>query len=154
MPQLVKGGKYAFGWTRAGEAGRIRIPPEVMTEYSLKNSHKMIVLAGSRTSGGFGLASTESIKSSALKAVLAVHPELAEFRIPVGKVIMHGNRPFCWVELQDGSVTLSPQTLARYGVRVGDKLLVIRGSGLAPGFAVRGPIVAEALNHPELKLFE
>jgi hypothetical protein len=43
--------------------------------------------------------------------------------------------------------------LKLYGIEPGDDLLVIRGSGLALGFAVRGPIVEEARNHPELERF-
>jgi hypothetical protein len=33
MPQLVKGGKHTFGWSRVGKTGRIIIPPEALTEY-------------------------------------------------------------------------------------------------------------------------
>lgn len=38
MPQLVKGGKHVFGWSRVGDTGRIIIPPEAMEEYHLKDS--------------------------------------------------------------------------------------------------------------------
>ena len=151
MPQLVKGGKHAFGWSRVRASGRIMIPPEAITEYHLQESDKLIVMPGSRTSGGFGLGSRESVKKSPIGTVLHAHPELAECRVPEGEVIEHGGKPFCWVELGNGGITVPPATLACYGIRIGARLLVIRGSGLAVGFAVRGPIVEEAWKHPVLE---
>ena len=31
MPQLVKGGKHVFGWSKVGNNGVIKIPPEVIS---------------------------------------------------------------------------------------------------------------------------
>jgi len=50
MPQLVKGGKYTFGWSRVGDTGRIVIPAEAVEEYRLKESEKLILVPGSKTS--------------------------------------------------------------------------------------------------------
>ncbi|MBN1218487.1 MAG: hypothetical protein JXM69_06155 [Anaerolineae bacterium] len=154
MPQLVKGGKHTFGWARVGDTGRIIIPPAALAEYHLQETEKLILVPGSRTSGGFGLGSPESVKKSPLGAVLDAHLGLREFQSPEGEVIKHNGKPYSWVELRHGGVTISPETLKKYGVGIGAKLLVIRGSGLAVGFAVRGPIVAEAKKHPELEVFE
>jgi bifunctional DNA-binding transcriptional regulator/antitoxin component of YhaV-PrlF toxin-antitoxin module len=154
MPQLVKGGKYAFGWSRVGEQGRVVIPPEAVEEYHLKESEKLIVMPGSRTSGGFGLAPPESLSRSPLRAVLDDCSARGIFQKPAGEIIQRKGKAYCWVELRDGGVSIPPAALAKYGIRIGDRLLVIRGSGLAVGFAVRGPIVAEAEKHRELKVFE
>jgi bifunctional DNA-binding transcriptional regulator/antitoxin component of YhaV-PrlF toxin-antitoxin module len=154
MPQLVKGGKHTFGWSRVGETGRIIIPPEAMEEYGLQESERLILVPGSRTSGGFGLASPEALARSPLGAVVELRPELTEFRALEGEVIEYQGKPYCWVRVRDGGVAVPPGTLERYGVRTGDELLVIRGSGLGLGFAVRGPIVEEAKGHPELEIFE
>jgi bifunctional DNA-binding transcriptional regulator/antitoxin component of YhaV-PrlF toxin-antitoxin module len=150
MPQLVKGGKYVFGWSRVGDHGRIVIPPEALEEYGLVESEKLILIPGSRTSGGFGLASQESQRNSPLRTVAEINLNM---EIPQGEVVEYRGKPYCRVELSNGSITVPPGTLERYGVGCGDRLLVIRGSGLAVGFAVRGPIVAEARGHPELKVF-
>ena len=48
-----------------------------------------------------------------------------------------------------GRVTLPPGL----DVQPGDRLLVVRGSGYAPIFLVRGPIYDKALQHPELPVF-
>jgi hypothetical protein len=152
--QLVKGGKHTFGWSVVAGPGTIVIPPEAVTEYAFAEGQKLIVVPGSRTSGGFGLASPKSVGRSILGVVLEENPELKEFHIPEGQVVEHQGRPYCWVQLRRGAVRLAPQTLACYGIRNGDRLLVIRGSGLALGFAVRGPIVREAEKHTELPVSE
>jgi bifunctional DNA-binding transcriptional regulator/antitoxin component of YhaV-PrlF toxin-antitoxin module len=154
VPQLVKGGKHTFGWSLVGDTGRIIIPPQALKEYQLKEFEKYLLVPGSRTSGGFGLGSQESLKRSPLIAVTDAHPELGEYRVPRGDVIEYEGKPFCWVELCNESIEVPPRTLERYGIRIGDKLLVVRGSGLAIGFAVRGPIVEEAKKHRNLKVFE
>jgi bifunctional DNA-binding transcriptional regulator/antitoxin component of YhaV-PrlF toxin-antitoxin module len=153
MPQLVRGGKHAFGWSRVGDAGRIVAPPEALAEYGLVEGQKLIVMPGSRTSGGFGLASCTSLRGTPLAAVLDARPELAGFRLAEGAVVEFAGRPYCWVALEGGGITLPSETGDRYGIAIGDRLLVIRGSGRALGFAVRGPIVAEAERHPELEVF-
>jgi hypothetical protein len=160
--QLVKGGKHTFGWAAVSNPGIIAIPPEAIAEYALAEGQKLIVVPGSRTSGGFGLASRKAIRKasrnsaggSILGAVLEEYPALGEFRIPEGQVVEYKGRPYCWVRLRRGVIRLAPQTLACYGIRIGDKLLVIRGSGVALGFAVRGPIVQEAEKHRELPVCE
>jgi bifunctional DNA-binding transcriptional regulator/antitoxin component of YhaV-PrlF toxin-antitoxin module len=154
MPQLVKRGKHVFGWSLVGDTGRIMVPHEALDEYRFEPSEKLIAMPGSQRSGGFGLGSRESVSNSPLGGVLEVRPELGEFRIPEGEAVECEAKQYCWVQLRDREITIPPETLRGYGVRPGDRLLAIRGSGLAIGFAVRGPIVAEATRHPELVVFE
>jgi hypothetical protein len=130
------------------------VPPQALEEYQLKEFERFLLIPGSRTSGGFGLGSQKSSRRSPLAVVTDVHPELGEYRVPRGEIIEHEGKPFCWVELCNGSIEVPPSTLERYGIRIGDKLLVIRGSGLAIGFAVRGPIMVEAKKHCNLTVFE
>jgi len=153
MPQLVKGGKYTYGWSRVGKGGKITIPPEALYEYHLEEVKKLIVLPGSRTSGGFCLLSRDALKKSILGNILTQYPELDEFKMPKGEGWHHAGKTYCWVELQNESIEMSLETLDVYGVREGEKLLVIRGSGLGIGFAVRGPIVESAEEYPELEIF-
>lgn len=152
--QLVKGGKHTFGWSAVIHPGTIAIPAEAVAEYGLSEGDRLIVVPGSRTSGGFGLSMPKSVGRSILGGVLEEHPELGNFRVLEGEVVEHRGRSYCWVQLLRGAVRLSAQTMARYGIRIGDRLLVIRGSGLAVGFAVRGPIVQEARYHGKLPVCE
>jgi hypothetical protein len=153
MPQLVRGGKHAYGWSHVSQTGRIPLPPDALRDYSLADAMRLLVVPGSRTSGGFGLGSFTSIRTSPLGSVADAQPELAAFSVPEAEPIDHRGKPYCWVELRHGEIQLPPPTLKRYGIEPGDDLLVIRGSFLALGFAVRGPIVEEARNHPELERF-
>jgi bifunctional DNA-binding transcriptional regulator/antitoxin component of YhaV-PrlF toxin-antitoxin module len=153
MPQLVKGGKYAFGWSRVGDNGRVDIPPEALAEYGFNELDKLILLPGSRTSGGFGLASQSALFESPLGAIAEIYPRLWSFQTSEGEVVEYKEKPYCWVALKEGCILVPPGTLEQYGIKIGDKLLVIRGSGRALGFAVRGPIVEEAKRHGELEVF-
>jgi len=45
MPQLVKGGKYIFGWSCVHPDGRIMSPPEAREEYCFEPGGKLIVMS-------------------------------------------------------------------------------------------------------------
>ena len=154
MPQLVKGGKNVFGWSIVSKNGDIKIPEEVLEEYRLNPSDKVIIMSGSKTSGGFGIVKYEKLIHSPLSTVLDSNPTLSNFKLTNGEPIKHGNRFFCWTEiLKDGKINLPITTLKIYGVKPGDSVLSARGSGLGVGFIVRGPIIEEAKKHSELKIF-
>jgi hypothetical protein len=66
MPQLSKGGKYVFGWSRVREDGGTPIPDEITREYHLKPDEKVILMLGSKTSEGFSVAKKSSLEQSVL----------------------------------------------------------------------------------------
>ena len=126
MPQLAKGGKWAFGWVVVGKRRNITIPPEAYHEYGFQTGDEVIFLRGSKRSGGFSIGRVAKI------------PPLFEKRILArGRVA------------RQGRVILPPET----GVQPGDRLLAVRGSGLALGLSAQGPIYELALKHPELEVF-
>lgn len=129
MPQLVKGGKWVFGWTVVNSAGEVRIPPEAYAEYGFQPGEQVILLRGSRRSGGVGVAQRET---------------LARSRVPLPKRA-----------LGEGMIDKNKRVIfpPQAGFQEGERLLVVRGSGLALGFVQRGPIYEEALRHPEIEVF-
>ncbi len=128
MPQLVKGGKWVFGWVSVGPQGALRIPPEAWAEYGFRAGEEAAFLPGSRTSGGFGLSTPR---------LLAQAAEPLQLRsLALG-----------WIG-ENGRIVV-PEAV---GVQPGSHLLVVRGSGRALGFVARGPIYEEALRHPELEI--
>jgi bifunctional DNA-binding transcriptional regulator/antitoxin component of YhaV-PrlF toxin-antitoxin module len=154
MPQLVKGGKFVYGLSRIGPQGTIVIPPQAMKEYGYAVGDNVIVMSGSRTSGGFGLTQKRLLEKSELKALAEGLPGLMDFRIPKAETIENQGRRFCWTVIKDGGcVNIPLKTLADYGLKPGNTLAVGRGSYLSIAFIARGPILAEALKHPELELF-
>lgn len=154
MPQLVKGGKYMFAWTRVGNDGRIVVPPEALAGYRLEEGENLVLRYASRTSRGFVLGSPRRLERTVLGIVLKDCPQLGGFLIPEGEIIEYKGRPYAWACLRGGAISVPPRTLERFGVHIGDRLAVIRGSGLAVSFIVQGPIVEEAKRHPELEVFE
>ena len=128
MPQLVKGGKWVFGWAIVGSRGALRIPPEAWAEYSFQAGEEAVFLPGSRTSGGFGL-STPRLLARAAGALQS-------------RNLVRG-------QVGEGGRIEVPEAV---GLRPGSRLLVVRGSGRALGFVARGPIYDEALRHPELEV--
>jgi bifunctional DNA-binding transcriptional regulator/antitoxin component of YhaV-PrlF toxin-antitoxin module len=155
MPRLVKGGKWVFGWSKVSGKGKIVIPPETLDEYEIHVNDEMVLMSGSKTSGGFSAMKLSRMERSKLSALIDTFPELRMSPIPGDGVVRKGNRVFYRTSVKKGgSITLAAALLAEYGVKTGDSLLVARGSGLAPGFIVRGPIVEEARRHPELEVFE
>jgi len=155
MPRLVKGGKYVYGWSEVSREGRVAVPDEALADYSLKPPCKVILLSGSRRSGGFALTTPSLLKNSRLSVILDREPRLAEFQLREGETVTVGARTYCWVKLNSkGEFVVPAETLKEYGVNLGDRLLVGRGSGLALAFIVKGPIVAEARRHSGLAVFK
>ncbi|MEW6558549.1 MAG: hypothetical protein AB1349_14565, partial [Elusimicrobiota bacterium] len=62
MPRIAKGGKYVFGWSKVGKIGRIVIPKEAMKEYKFEVRERVILMSGSRRSGGFGITTLSLLK--------------------------------------------------------------------------------------------
>jgi bifunctional DNA-binding transcriptional regulator/antitoxin component of YhaV-PrlF toxin-antitoxin module len=155
MPRLVKGGKYVYGWSKVGSEGRVAVPNEALAEYNLKPPCKVILMSGSRRSGGFALTTPSLLKNSRLSVILDENPQLAGFQLPEGETIMITGKPCCWVKLNtDSCITVPLETLKEYGVNPGAHLLSVRGSRLALGFCVKGPLIDEAKKHSSLTLFK
>lgn len=159
LPQIAKGGKYVFGWSLVHTSGRILIPQEAYDEYNFAGIGRIVLIPGSSTSGGFGLTTMNELKSTPFKEILQLlgySEEENNFERPeLDLVKIREDRYCCWVKLDRKKYfNLSLEVLDAYGVTVGDKLLVVRGSGHALGFIVRGKIVETARNYPELEVFK
>jgi hypothetical protein len=155
LPQLVKGGKHAYGWSEVGATGKVAVPEEALAEYNLLVPCKVFLLSGSKRSGGFAITTSALLKDSVLARPLNENPKLASFQLPEGETITINGKPYCWVTLNtDGSITVPLETLKQYGVNAGDRLLSVRGSCFALAFCVKGPIIEEAKKHPNLTLLK
>ena len=154
MPQLVKGGKHVFGWTTIKKGDTIRIPDDAYEEYGFKDGEKLIIMSGSKRSGGFGLSSLKLLENSPIGNSIKDLESLYHFLIPEGEVIESGERSYSWVKLRDDrTIELSGSILRRFSINRNSKLLVARGSGLALGFVSKGPIYEEALKHSNLESY-
>ena len=129
MPQLVKGGKWVFGWVIVGPRGELAIPPAAWDEYQFQIGDEVMFLPASRRSGGFSLS----------------HARLLD-----GTVAPLQARALAQGHVDELGRVTAP---AAVGIQPGDRLLAVRGSGRALGFVAQGPIYEEALRHPELACF-
>jgi len=155
LPRLVKGGKYVYGWSEVGTTGRIAVPDEALVEYKLMAPCKVILLSGSKRSGGFALTTAALLKNSVLSRLLYENPKLASFQLPEGETITVAGKPCCWVTLNtNGCITVPLKALKQYGINPGDRLLSVRGSRFALAFCVKGPVIDEANKHSSLTLFK
>jgi hypothetical protein len=154
MPQLVKGGKYVFGWSIIRINGDIIIPDEAYLEYGFINDEKAILMSGSKKSGGFGLSSKRLLSDTPIGKSLTKYPDLLNYKINEGEIKKINNRIFSWVNIKkEKSFKLTENLLDAFNIKMNKKLLVARGSGLALGFIASGPIYEEAKKHPEILTF-
>ncbi len=153
MPQLVKRGKYVFGWTIVHPDGFILLPPEAQEEYRFKAGDNLIIMNGSETSGGFAITTFNKIRNTPLLNRINQFPELSSFRNLKNGYLEDNKKIYTWSTLErSGYFIIHPHALKKFFIKPYDKLLVIRGSELAPGFIQKGNIFNEALKHPELKI--
>jgi bifunctional DNA-binding transcriptional regulator/antitoxin component of YhaV-PrlF toxin-antitoxin module len=153
MPQLVKGGKHAYAWSKVHKNGRIVVPKDALTEYGLDAVNKVILMSASKTSGGFAITTRSLLKNSKLSLILDNAPQLAQFELPEAETVKVATKTYCWVNLnKKGEFTVPVKTLKKYGVRPEDQLLSVRGSCVALSFIVKGPIIEEAKKHSELRV--
>ena len=155
MVQLVKGGKYVFGWSKVHISGVINLPDEAMDEYQLHSLDRVILMSGSKTSGGFSVVKFDKLLDSPLCVVFDFVPGLLNFTLLNGELVEFRHRFFCWTDItRERNICLPINTLKGYGIKPGDNVLSVRGSGLGVGIIVRGAIIKEALEHPEIKIFD
>lgn len=155
LPQLVKSGKHAYGWSEVSATGKVAVPDDALAEYNLTLPCKVFLMSGSKRSGGFAVTTSSLLENSVLLRPLDDNPQLASFQLPEGEVITVAGKPYCWVTLNtDGCITVPLKTLKQYGVQAGDRLLSVRGSCFALAFCVKGPIIEEAKKHPNLILLK
>jgi bifunctional DNA-binding transcriptional regulator/antitoxin component of YhaV-PrlF toxin-antitoxin module len=110
-----------------GPQGELAIPPEAWDEYGFQAGDEVVFIAGSQRSGGFGLSHARLL--AGVTAPLQM------------RALAHGHVD------EEGRLVVPLQA----GVKAGDRLLAVRGSGRALGFVAQGPIYDEALEHPELE---
>jgi hypothetical protein len=146
MPQLVKGGKHVFAWITLNDSSTITLPPEIVDEYEFKPNEKLVLMPGSRKSGGFSIVPERNLTDSPL------NPLRNRETVQEDQVLMSKGKPFIVTRLGEGNtVAISKEALDLFGVEKGAKLLAVRGSGLGPGFVAKGPIMIEAFKHPEIE---
>jgi bifunctional DNA-binding transcriptional regulator/antitoxin component of YhaV-PrlF toxin-antitoxin module len=144
MPQISKRGKFIFGWSLVSESRQIIIPNQAYDEYLLKDSDKVILISGSKRTGGFCVSSKIMIEKSSINGLFEAFPLLHEYKTNEGEFVKYKGRLYCWVNQIDGILMLSNETLNALNLKIGDKLLSIRGSDIAFVMGAKGPLIERA----------
>jgi hypothetical protein len=144
MPQLSKGGKFVFGWSLITAEQTVSIPQQAYDEYDLKSSDKVILISGSKRTGGFCVSSRKMIEKSNINGLFEQCPLLYDYKNNEGEFVKYKGRFYCWVNLDNNTITLSQEMMKTLDLKVGDKLLSIRGSDIAFVMGVKGPLIERA----------
>ena len=154
MPQLRHQGKHVFGWSIIREEDTVCLPPELIKEYHLEKKSDIILFTGSKTSGGFCISKLETLKSSKLSKIIENNP-LLEDEENIGRIIEYNGRSYCHLKLNEqNSINLSQKIMNHFNLKIGDKLLIIRGSNIAFDCILKGPLVKVANEtNKEIKVY-
>ena len=159
MPQLVKRGKYVFGWTSVNNNCSIRIPDEAYEEYKYTENDILILISGSRSSGGFSINRLTSVLNSKfgnnILQTLGYDDVTETFVTEHLETVRLANRLLCYTKmLKDRYFKLSETVIEKLDININDKLLGIRGSGVGVSFLSKGLIFNEALKHSSILQFD
>ena len=154
MPQLVKGGKHVFGWSKVDKMGKIPIPPEAWIEYDYHIDDEVILVSGSKKSGGFSIIRLQIFLKSPLSNTPIDDSRYSKKQFPRNEIFHHHNRYLFITKLvANNEINLGVGVLDEYDVEVDTNLLAVRGSGLGLGLISKGPIYEEAKKHRDLPLY-
>lgn len=145
MPQISKGGKFIFGLSQIYDDYRIILPTQAVQEYSLTEENQIILLTGSKCTGGFCITRKGLLESSRLKHILIDNPILSNYECVEGEFIRYKGRFYCWKEVaQNGTIRLNKDMLDFLDLKIGQQLLSIRSSNIAFTMGAKGPLLEKA----------
>jgi hypothetical protein len=145
MPHISKGGKFIFGWSVINSNGCVKIPEMTYDEYKLSTDNNVILISGSKKSGGFCVSNYTMLKDSIMSGLFSEYPEIKEYSSKEGECKKYKGRLYCWLKIgPDGIITLPSHTMKSFCIKPDDRLLSIRGSDIAFVMAVKGPIIDAA----------
>ncbi|MDO4547200.1 MAG: hypothetical protein Q4D04_03795 [Clostridia bacterium] len=145
MPQVTKGGKFIFGWSRIGADGGITLPPQAVREYDIIREGKVILFTGSKSTGGFCVTRRGLWLTSKLGFVLENVPAVANCESTPCTWIRIKGRHYCWTQISEsGEILLPRETLDFLQMKSGEQLLSIRSSDIAFTMGHHGQLVERA----------
>jgi len=155
MPQIAKGGKFVFGWSIIQDNYTIQLPALAVEEYKIVSEKKVYIMSGSKHTGGFCVSRKGILCCSKMKNVLVDNPLLNNYQTKEGEFIKYKGRLYCWLSVSDnGTLLFTDEILKSLSLKIGDKLLSIRGSDLAFVMGVKGRLIEHATNcEKEIDIF-
>ena len=144
MPQLNKGGKFVFGLSIISNENKIRFPAEALLQYPVHEEKRIIIMTGSKKTGGFCVTSKQLLLKSRLKHILDECLELSEYELKEGEFIRYKGRGYAWVSITaTGVIALTEETMKYLNLAAGDALMAIKSSNIAFTMGAKGPLMAK-----------
>jgi hypothetical protein len=148
MPQLAKGGKFIFGWSKINPDLTVILPAMAVDEYSITSENRVYLMSGSKSTGGFCVTKKSFLTCSKLNMILEDNTSLLDYTLPEGEFIRYKGRKYCWLSIaESGKLQLTEQivnTLSLEGIK---RLLSIRSSDIAFTMGAFGPLINHAENY-------
>jgi len=142
MPQLAKGGKYVFGWSKINPDLTIQLPPMAVDEYSISSENRVYLISGSKSTGGFCVTRKGLLYPSKIGNILSDTPALCAYRLAEGELIPYKGRRYCWLSIsQKGILQFTDDIINSLSFCGIEKLLAIRSSDIAFTMGAKGPLV-------------
>ena len=148
MPQVTKGGKYIFGWSKVNDDLSIQLPEMAISEYNITAEGKVIIISGSIKTGGFVVTRKELLLNSKIGNILKDNPHLCDYKIEEGECIKYKGRLYGWCNISKaGKLRLNQKTMETLDINIGDKLLSIRSSDIAFCMGQKGELIEKAKSY-------
>lgn len=148
MPQLNKGGKFVFGLSEIHSDGTICFPPQVVSEYSITNDWKIIIITGSKKTGGFCVTTPSLLSQSKLSHILSECSVSLFDKETEGVFVPYKGRRYAWLPISSyGTINPPDYTLDYLCLHRGDRLMCIRSSDISFTMGAHGPLMDKAKNY-------
>jgi len=149
MPQITKGGKFIFGWSKIQENGAVHLPKMAVEEYDITKEGKVYLISGSKQTGGFVVTKKGLLYDSKIGNILKDNEQLCSYKIASGEFIKYKGRLYTWCDItQEGIIYLTEDMREVLNINIGDKLLSIRSSDIAFCMGAKGQLIERAENYP------
>lgn len=104
MPQITKGGKFIFGLSIINDDYSIQLPSMAIEEYDITIEGKVILISGSKRTGGFCVSRKGLIEKSEINGLLTANPILNDYKTSEGEFIQYKGRRYCWLNIQSNGI--------------------------------------------------
>ncbi len=130
MPSLMPGmpgTKEAYGISIIRENYTITIPPKAFERYELEHDTSVLLTTTHRGEGGFALLKKEKAETTVFsKHINQIDETEAVYRFQ--------EKAYVVTNLQNGKITLTPETLRAFHLAVGARLMVVKSTTVAMSY--------------------
>lgn len=150
MPQIDKSGKFLYGISVVNPDQTIFIPPQAIQEYGITTDEKIILISGSKTSGGFLVSRKDLILKSKIDHLFKEMLLILNCESSERSFIYYKDRYYCNITINSrGKIIFNNEILDIFKICTGTELLVVRGSSIAFAMVAKGPLLEKARSFKE-----